>query len=219
MGLIDADELKEKLIKIQDDIVSDIVNQRESRGNAKSDAWKAAYLLVFDEYIKMLDEMPSETYHYICNHDCDALYEAYDKGYSKGKDDTSYDALRRAYLKGREDTINEYKLLEDYCDNDCNATKEAKEMTREETWDKVIQDLKTLDQEARDEEFLPLIISLLVMTAEELHTDVIHSSVKQDDKYHMWSLVDDLGCYSIKGETIMYLPVYQELTELMRKVF
>ena len=65
MRLIDADELKEKLIKIQ----ADVVDKKVARGNSKSDAWEAAYLLVFDEYIKMVDEMPSAAHHYDCNHD------------------------------------------------------------------------------------------------------------------------------------------------------
>ena len=94
-----------------------------------------------------------------------------------------------------------------------------KEMTREETWGKVIRDLKTLDQEAHDEEFTPLITAMLVMTACELRTSVANGTIAQEDKSHMWSLVDELGCYSIKGGTIKYLPEYQDLTELMRKVF
>ena len=79
MRLIDADELKEKLLKMQ----KDIANEKEPRGNAKSDTWKAAYLLVFDEYIKMLDEMPRV----ISGRDADAILDAYGKGYSKGRED------------------------------------------------------------------------------------------------------------------------------------
>ena len=96
---------------------------------------------------------------------------------------------------------------------------ENSEMTRDELWSKIIKNLKILDQEAHDEEFVPFITSALVMTALQLRTDVIHSAVKQEDKSHMWSLVYELGYVSIKGETIMYLPVYQELTTLLRKVF
>ena len=229
MRLIDADELKEKLLKIQ----AGIVNEKVPRGNTKSDVWKLAYLLVFDEYIKMLDEMPSATQHYDCNHDCDAIYEAYNRGYSKGSDDTLnecdplYTALRRAYLKGREDAINEYHLLKDYCKKDYNTLnkmrKEQKmensEAAKDELWSKIIKDLKTLNQEAHDEEFVPFITGALVMTALRLRTDVIHGTIKQEDKSYMWILVDDLGCYSIKGETIMYLPEYKDLTALLRKVF
>lgn len=93
------------------------------------------------------------------------------------------------------------------------------EMTRDELWSKVIQNLKTLDREAHDEEFVPLISSLIVLQAEELRTNVVNGTITQEDKSHMWSLVDELGCFSIKGYTIMYLPEYQELTVLMRKVF
>lgn len=94
-------------------------------------------------------------------------------------------------------------------------------MTRDEIWNKVIQNLKILDQETHEhyEEFVPIITRLLVMTAERLNTDVKHNSVKQEDKSHMWSLIDKLGNYSIKGETIRYLPEYKEIKELVKKVF
>ena len=92
-------------------------------------------------------------------------------------------------------------------------------MTREETWDKVIQNLKFMDQEAHDEPFVPLITSLLVTIAEELRTNVVNGTITQEDKSQMWSLVDEVGCFSIKGWTIKYLPEYQELTTLLRKVF
>ena len=92
-------------------------------------------------------------------------------------------------------------------------------MTKDELWSKIIQNLKTLDQEAHDEEFVPLITSLLVSLAEELRTNVANGTITQEDKCHMWSLVDEIGCFSIKGYTIAYLPEYRELTVLMRKVF
>ena len=93
------------------------------------------------------------------------------------------------------------------------------EMTRKEIWDKVIQNLKTLDQEAHDEEFVPLLTSLLVILAEELRTNVVNGTITQEDKSHMWGLVDEIGCFSIKGETIKYLPGYKDLIALLRKVF
>ena len=101
MRLIDANKLKEKLLQMQ----KDIANEREPRSNAKSDTWKAAYLLVFDEYIKMLDEMPTV----INDCDADAIHAAYCKGYSKG----------------REDILEEQQLMKDYCKNDCDAIYEA----------------------------------------------------------------------------------------------
>lgn len=139
MRLIDADKLKEKLLKMQKDIV-----ESESRGNAKSDTWKVVYLLVFDEYIKMLDKMPMVT----PGCDADAILDAYGKGYSKG----------------REDVLKEQQLMKDYCKNDCDAINEIlkeqkmdnSEMARDELWSKVIQNLKILDQEAHDEEVVPL---------------------------------------------------------------
>ena len=96
MRLIDADVLKEKLLKMQDDIV----NQNLARGSTKSDAWIFAYLLILDEYIKKLDEMPSVT----CGSHADDILAAYGRGYSKG----------------REDILKEQQLMEDYCKNDCN---------------------------------------------------------------------------------------------------
>lgn len=93
------------------------------------------------------------------------------------------------------------------------------EMTKDEIWSKIIQNLKILDQEAHDEEVVPLITSLMVVLAEELRTNVANGTITQEDRSHMWSLVDEVGCFSIKGETIKYLPGYRELTTLLRKVF
>ena len=193
MRLIDADALKGKLLKIRDDIV----DKKVARGSSKSDAWVVAYLLILDEYIKMLDEMPSMING--CNVDADAIRRA---------------AYVGGFLNGREDALSEVQLIKDYYKNDCDTLNEIwKEqnmklnMTREETWDKVIQNLKTLDA------------GLIVTMAEKLRTNVANGTIKQEDKYQMWSLVDDLGYYSIKGQTIKYLPEYQELTTLMKKVF
>lgn len=93
MRLIDADKLKEKLLKMQKDIANKII---EPRGNTKSNPWKAAYLLVFDEYIKMLDEMPSAP------HDRDSIYETYTGGYSKGCIEGSYNTISDV-RKGQKD--------------------------------------------------------------------------------------------------------------------
>ena len=190
MRLIDADALKKNLLRIQDAIV----NQKAPRGSAISDAWKPAYMLILDEYVKMLDEMPSAS----CSFDAYDIFRAYGRGYSKG----------------RNDILKEQQQMEDYCKNDCDTLNETwkeqkmenSEMTREEIWDKIIQDLKTLDA------------GLIVTMAEKLRTDVIHGTIKQGDKSSMWALVDDLGYYSIKGQTIKYLPEYQELITLMKKV-
>ena len=101
MRLIDADKLKEKLLQMQKDIANGI----EPRGNVKSFTWKAAYLIVFDEYIKMLDEMPRV----ISGRDADAILDAYGKGYSKG----------------REDILKEQQQMKDYCKNDCDTLREV----------------------------------------------------------------------------------------------
>lgn len=100
MRLIDADKLKEKLLQMQKDITNGI----EPRGNVKSFTWKAAYLIIFDEYIKMLDEMPR----IISGRDADSILDAYGKGYSKG----------------REDILKEQQQMKDYCKNDCYAINE-----------------------------------------------------------------------------------------------
>lgn len=101
MRLINADELKEKLLKMQKDIEN---KMEEPRGSVKSFTWEAAYLLVLDKYIKMLDEMPSVTPGCYDNH---ILY-AYGKGYSKG----------------REDALSEVQQMKDYCKNDCDTLNE-----------------------------------------------------------------------------------------------
>lgn len=92
-------------------------------------------------------------------------------------------------------------------------------MTREEIWLKIIQNLKILDQEAHDENYVPYVTDTLVMTALRLYTDDTNGTITQEDKSHMRSLVNDLGCYSIKGKTIRYLPEYQEIKKLIKKVF
>ena len=92
-------------------------------------------------------------------------------------------------------------------------------MPREEIWNKIIQNLKTLDQEAKDEDYVPYITDALVLIASQLYTDDINGTIKQQDKVDMLSLIDKLGNYSIKGETIRYLPEYQEIKKLVKKVF
>lgn len=93
------------------------------------------------------------------------------------------------------------------------------EMTRDELWSKVIQNLKILDKKARNEDYVPIMTDALVMTANQLYTDDTNGVLKQQDKADLWSLIDKLGNYSIKGQTIRYLPEYQELKELIKEVF
>ena len=209
MRLIDADELKEKLLKMQ----SDVVNEREPRGNTKSDTWKAAYLLIFDEYIKILDEIPEVIYTY----DCYDILDAYGKG----------------YLKGRDDILSEIQLMRDYCKNDCDTLnkiqKEQKEMTkkemtkkeitRKEIWSDIIVDSVILDMKAKNEDYVPYMTDALVLTASQLYMDDTNGHIREQDKADMWSLIDKLGNYSIKGEIIRYLPEYKEIKKLVKKVF
>lgn len=120
MRSIDADALKEKLLKIQDDIIN------------KNDAWKAAYLLILDEFIKMLDEMPSEVQHYDCNHDCDAIYEAYNRGFSKGRENALIaEECKKKYCEtNRKMEEQAKKQMKDYCKNDCDVTEETWKETK-----------------------------------------------------------------------------------------
>lgn len=69
MRLIDADELKKQII-----ISSLYLALTE-------DSTDRHIIDLFTEaFIKIVDKAPSVPHHYDCNHDCDALYEAYQKG-------------------------------------------------------------------------------------------------------------------------------------------
>lgn len=92
-------------------------------------------------------------------------------------------------------------------------------MNRDKVWLNIIQDAKLLDEQAENEEYVPIMTDALVMTANQLYTDDANGVLKKQDKADMWSLVDKLGNYSVKGQTIRYLPEYQELKELIKKVF
>lgn len=92
-------------------------------------------------------------------------------------------------------------------------------MNRDKVWLNIIQDAKLLDEQAENEEYVPIMTDALVMTANQLYTDDANGVLKQQDKADLWSLIDKLGNYSIKGQTIRYLPEYQELKELIKKVF
>lgn len=92
-------------------------------------------------------------------------------------------------------------------------------MTKDEIWIKIIQDSKTLDQKAKNEDYVPYMTDALVLTASQLYMDDTNGHIRKQDKADMWSLIDKLGNYSIKGETIRYLPEYKEMKELVKKVF
>ena len=92
-------------------------------------------------------------------------------------------------------------------------------MTKDEIWIKIIQDSKALDQKAKNEDYVPYMTDALVLTASQLYMDDTNGHIRKQDKADMWSLIDKLGNYSIKGETIRYLPEYKEMKELVKKVF
>ena len=92
-------------------------------------------------------------------------------------------------------------------------------MTKDEIWIKIIQDSKALDQKAKDEDYVPYMTDALVLTGSQLYIDDTNGQIRNQDKADMWSLIDKLGNYSIKGETIRYLPEYQEIKKLVKKVF
>lgn len=94
-------------------------------------------------YINVLEKVPTVTKHYDCNHDCDALYEAYDRGFSKGYLEGGADAYCKSdsnalcaaynngYSKGfsegreeekkrREEEKKEVMLLTDHCIGKCD---------------------------------------------------------------------------------------------------
>ena len=123
MRLIDADKLKEKLIRIQ----TDIANKKVARGSSISDAWTAAYMLILDEYIKILDEMPNVVRNYDCKNDCDAIYEAYNKGFSKGRENVliAEECMKQYRDINRKMEEQAKKQMKDYCKNDCDATYES----------------------------------------------------------------------------------------------
>lgn len=69
MRLIDADRLKAEIV-----LSSLFVGANE-------DATTKHILTLFAEgFLKMIDKAPTVEHHYDCNHDCDAIYKAYQKG-------------------------------------------------------------------------------------------------------------------------------------------
>lgn len=92
-------------------------------------------------------------------------------------------------------------------------------MTRKEIWSDILVDSVILNMKAKNEDYVPYMTDALVMTANQLYTDDTNGVLKQQDKADLWSLIDKLGNYSVKGQTIRYLPEYQELKELIKKIF
>lgn len=96
---------------------------------------------------------------------------------------------------------------------------ENSEMTREEIWDKIIQDAKLLDQQAENEEYVPIMTDALVLSLNQMYTDAANGKLKQRDKVDVWSLMSKLGNYSIGDMTIKYLPEYQEIKDILKEIF
>lgn len=92
-------------------------------------------------------------------------------------------------------------------------------MTRKEIWSDILVDSVILNMKAKNEDYVPYMTDALVMTANQLYTDDANGVLKKQDKADLWSLIDKLGNYSVKGQTIRYLPEYQELKELIKEVF
>ena len=92
-------------------------------------------------------------------------------------------------------------------------------MTRKEIWSDIIVNSVILNMKAKNEDYVPYMTDALVLTASQLYIDDTNGQIRKQDKADMWSLIDKLGNYSIKGETIRYLPEYKELKELVKKVF
>jgi len=92
-------------------------------------------------------------------------------------------------------------------------------MTRKEIWSNILVDSVILARKAKNEDYVPYMTDALVLTASQLYIDDINGHIREQDKADMWSLIDKLGNYSIKGETIRYLPEYKEIKELVKKVF
>ena len=92
-------------------------------------------------------------------------------------------------------------------------------MTRKEIWSDIIVNSVILNMKAKNEDYVPYMTDALVLTASQLYIDDTNGHIRKQDKADMWSLIDKLGNYSIKGETIRYLSEYQEIKKLVKKVF
>ena len=92
-------------------------------------------------------------------------------------------------------------------------------MTRKEIWSDILVDSVILNMKAKNEDYVPYMTDALVLTASQLYMDDTKGSIREQDKADMWSLIDKLGNYSIKGETIKYLPEYKEMKKLVKKIF
>lgn len=92
-------------------------------------------------------------------------------------------------------------------------------MVDDNKWLNVIQDAKLLDQQAENEEYVPIMTDALVLSLNQMYTDAANGKLKQRDKVDVWSLMSKLGNYIIGGMTIKYLPEYQEIKDILKEIF
>lgn len=85
-------------------------------------------------------------------------------------------------------------------------------------WLNVIQDAKLLDQQAENEDYVPIMTDALVLSLNQMYTDAANGDLKDQNKKDIWSLIDKLGNYSIGGYTIKFLPEYQEIKDILKEI-
>ena len=91
-------------------------------------------------------------------------------------------------------------------------------MVDDNKWLNVIQDAKLLDQQAENEDYVPIMTDALVLSLNQMYTDAANGELKDQDKKDIWSLIDKLGNYSIGGYTIKFLPEYQEIKDILKEI-
>ena len=91
-------------------------------------------------------------------------------------------------------------------------------MVDDNKWLNVIQDAKLLDQQAENEDYVPIMTDALVLSLNQMYTDAANGDLKDQDKKDIWSLIDKLGNYSIGGYTIKFLPEYQEIKDILKEI-
>ena len=91
-------------------------------------------------------------------------------------------------------------------------------MVDDNKWLNVIQDAKLLDQQAENEDYVPIMIDALVLSLNQMYTDAANGELKDQDKKDIWSLIDKLGNYSVCGYTIKFLPEYQEIKDILKEI-
>lgn len=91
-------------------------------------------------------------------------------------------------------------------------------MVDDNKWLNVIQDAKLLDQQAENEDYVPIMTDALVLSLNQMYTDAANGELKDQDKKDIWSLMDKLGNYSVGGYTIKFLPEYQEIKDILKEI-